>query len=609
MEIQSSALGYSLDTFGTAGSQTGAKDDMFSQMIARMMDTSSTKRQESTERADSRRAAARSASQDDQASRAAEKARAAKEAGDKAAADRSESQRAAEKTDARARLAAPADPILPQPAADIAPRGADTDRPARPDADRPAAAKPANKPEAKANSGKAADKPANTPEAKPDATVKDAPVADDTAEDTADATAPALDGEVLTDDPSADDTSKTVVIEAQITIVETTVEVITPAQHFAMTLTQGTGNLSVSTGTSEGEGANDAIGTATDGVEPAALAAAQAAAGRQADAGQHPTAAPGPQNVPTDPKALHPQGEAKPDATPDAVAPDTAGALNADALPTDESVQLPESFADLFQNAGQNGGTKEAASKGQNGGNTPHGQQQQPQPFADPTALNPQTTAGTATAAATKTAFEAVAATLGADTAQPVAATHDTDPTDPTQAVMAPLDGVKTTTAADGTRATATLHPSRGTAAMPQGVPDQITVNIQKAVKDGKDHFSIRLNPEDLGRIDIRLEIAQDGRLQANISVEKAQTLELLQRDQRSLESALNSAGVKADSGSLNFSLHSDGQPFAGENSGQGAFNRRGRGSGATNPDEQAEQDAAIIHTLTLGPGRFDVRV
>lgn len=608
MEIQSPALGYSLDTFGTAGSQTGAKDDMFSQMIARMMDTSSAKRQESTERADSRRAAARSASQDDQASRAAEKARAAKEAGDKAAADRSESQRAAEKTDARARLAAPANPALPQPVADTAPRTADTDRPARPDADRPAAAKPADKTETKADSGrpaaKTADKPANKPDGKPDAKAQDATVADDATEDTADAAAPALDGEVLTDDPSADDGSKTVVIEAQITIVETTIEVITPAQHFAVTLTQGTGNLSVSTDTD----GSDAIGTATDGVEPAALAAAQAAAGQQADAGQHPTAAPGPQNVPTDPKALHPQGEAKPDATPDAVAPDTAGALNADALPTDESVQLPESFADLFQNAGQNGGTKEAAAKGQNGGNAPHGQQQQQQPSADPTALNTQAT-GTTTTTATKTAFEAMAAALGTDIAQPVGATSETTSTDPTQTVMAPIDGVKTTVAADGTRATATMHPSRGTAAMPQGVPDQITVNIQKAVKDGKDHFSIRLNPEDLGRIDIRLEIAQDGRLQANISVEKAQTLELLQRDQRSLENALNSAGVKADSGSLNFSLHSDGQPFAGENSGQGAFNRRGRGSGAVDPDEQAEQDAAIIHTLTLGPGRYDVRV
>lgn len=608
MEIQSPALAYSLDIFGTAGNQTGAKDDMFSQMIARMMDTSSAKRQEGTERADSRRAAARSASQDDQASRAAEKARAAKDADDRAATDRTESQRAAGKADARPRPAAPADSVLPQPATDTTPRAVDTDRPARPDADKTAVAKPASKPDAKADSRKPADKPVNTPTAKPEAKAQDAIAVDDAAKGTADTMVPALDGEVLTNDPPADDTSKTVVIEAQITIVETTIEVVTPAQHFAMTLTQGTGNLSVSTGTD----GSDTIGTATDGVEQAALAATQAATGQQAGAGQQPTATASPQPGPTDPKALHPQGEVKPaatDATPEAVVPDAAGVLSADTLPTDDSAQLPESFADLFQNAGQSGGTKEAAAKSQSGGNTPHGQQQQQQPLADPSAQNTQTTAGQTAATATKTAFETVAAAVGADTAPPVTALHDSAAVDPTQTVMAPIDGVRTTAAADGTRATATLHPSRGTAAMPQGAPDQIAVNIQKAVKDGKDHFSIRLNPEDLGRIDIRLEIAQDGRLQANISVEKAQTLELLQRDQRSLESALNSAGVKADSGSLNFSLHSDGQPFAGENSGQGAFNRRGRGSGTVDPDEQAEQDAAIIHTLTLGPGRFDVRV
>lgn len=612
MEIQSSTQGFSFDTLGSAGGQSGTKDDMFAQMIARMMDTSSAKRQENTQQADSRRAA-RSASQDDQDARAADKSRAAKTSAEKTAADKAEAgkanaeranaERAADKADARTRLTGRSDAIPAQPADTPAPapRTAETERPvpARTDAGKPAPDKPAAKPATKADSGKPADKPSTGEDA---AAPKAAAPTDETSPDDT-AADPALDGEILTGAAADDDASKTVVIEAQVTIVETTVEVITPTQHFAMTMAQGTGTLSVSA--DDGGQATDADAMTAKAADPAA---AQTAAAGTLPAGARPMAAP------LDGKAPHLPADAKPQdaaAKTDAPSPDTPGLIPADALPTDDSVELPESIAGLFQNAGQGSGAlKDAAAKGQGGASgNPHGQQPQQQPFADPAALNPQGTAtAQATASATRTAFEAVAATVGADTAQPLAATRDAAAADPTQAVMAPIDGVKTTAAAEGIRPAAAMHPSRGTAAMPQGVPDQISVNIQKAVKDGKDHFSIRLNPEDLGRIDIRLEIAQDGRLQANISVEKAQTLELLQRDQRSLESALNGAGLKADSDSLNFSLHSDGKPFADENNPQDG-GRRGRGRGSADPDEQAEQDAAIIHTLTLGPGRFDVRV
>lgn len=599
MEIQSSTQGFSLDTFGSAGSQSGAKDDMFAQMIGRMMDASSAKRQENTQQADSRRAA-RSASQDDQAARAAEKNRTAKAAADKAAADRAAADRAdadradADRTDARTRLTAQTGPARPMAADVPAPRTTETERPvpARTDAGKPAADKTAAKPATKADSGTPADKPNADGSKAADAAPTDGKIPDATAA-APDADA---DADAQTDAAAATDDDDTVVIEAQVTIVETTVEVITPTQHLAMTLTQGAGTLSATA--DEGQ-APDADAMAAKATE--AMAGTQGTTGPTLPAGARPL--PGP----LDGKAPHLPADGKPEEVKADAA--TPGALPADALPTDDTVELPESIAGLFQNAGQGGAVKDAAAKGQGGaGGNPQGQQPQQQPFADPSALNAQTTATQTAAASTKTAFETVAAAAAADTAQPLAATHETAAADPAQAVMAPIDGVKTAVA-EGSRATTVMHPSRGTAAMPQGVPDQISVNIQKAVKDGKDHFSIRLNPEDLGRIDIRLEIAQDGRLQANISVEKAQTLELLQRDQRSLESALNSTGLKADSDSLNFSLHSDGQAFAGENNAQDGNGRRGRGRGTMDADEQAEQDAAIIHTLTLGPGRFDVRV
>jgi flagellar hook-length control protein FliK len=58
----------------------------------------------------------------------------------------------------------------------------------------------------------------------------------------------------------------------------------------------------------------------------------------------------------------------------------------------------------------------------------------------------------------------------------------------------------------------------------------------------------------------VKLEIGQDGRVIAAIAVDKQETLDLLQRDSRSLEKALQDAGFETGSGSLNFGLSKDGQ-------------------------------------------------
>src|SRR3546814_6284200 len=68
------------------------------------------------------------------------------------------------------------------------------------------------------------------------------------------------------------------------------------------------------------------------------------------------------------------------------------------------------------------------------------------------------------------------------------------------------------------------------------------------------------LHPAELGRIEVKLENASDGTLRAVISAERSETLDLLQRDARGLERALQEAGVKTDSGSLSFNLRGQGQ-------------------------------------------------
>ena len=82
-----------------------------------------------------------------------------------------------------------------------------------------------------------------------------------------------------------------------------------------------------------------------------------------------------------------------------------------------------------------------------------------------------------------------------------------------------------------------------------------IAVEIATHAKEGKNRFEIRLDPPDLGRIDVRLEIDKAGNVTSRLVVERTDTLDLLRRDQGTLERALNDAGLKMDGSSLQFSL------------------------------------------------------
>lgn len=91
----------------------------------------------------------------------------------------------------------------------------------------------------------------------------------------------------------------------------------------------------------------------------------------------------------------------------------------------------------------------------------------------------------------------------------------------------------------------------------------QIAFEMARQVTDGNTRFQIRLDPPELGRIDVRLDIDQSGQVRARLTVEKAETLDLMQRDQRALERALQQAGLDSGKTNLEFSLKQN--PFAGQ--------------------------------------------
>jgi flagellar hook-length control protein FliK len=77
----------------------------------------------------------------------------------------------------------------------------------------------------------------------------------------------------------------------------------------------------------------------------------------------------------------------------------------------------------------------------------------------------------------------------------------------------------------------------------------------------------MHLHPVDLGSIDVKMQWQGD-KLTAQFTVDRPETLQILQREVPALERSLGQAGVNVDSGSLSFSLRQ--QQGNGKGSGEG---------------------------------------
>jgi chemotaxis protein MotD len=92
----------------------------------------------------------------------------------------------------------------------------------------------------------------------------------------------------------------------------------------------------------------------------------------------------------------------------------------------------------------------------------------------------------------------------------------------------------------------------------PQTVAVPITgvgVEITSKALAGNNHFEIRLDPPELGRIQVHLNVDRDGNVTSRVIADRHDTLDLLRRDTTGLERALQDAGLKTSDNSLQFSL------------------------------------------------------
>ncbi len=200
----------------------------------------------------------------------------------------------------------------------------------------------------------------------------------------------------------------------------------------------------------------------------------------------------------------------------------------------------------------------------------------------------------------------------GNATAQSPAATDTGQPHQQAAATTAantasPITAATQTTTMPG----ATLHIAPQSAGVAQALPppdlSAFAVQIAARLNAGIKQFDIRLDPPELGRIDVKLSIDDAGKAQAHLAVEKPQTLDLMQKDSGSLQRALKEAGIDLAQSGLQFSLK--GQ----ERQQDGGANARPHGKplhiAATQAIEAGAPATAINNSYRAGDARLDIRV
>jgi flagellar hook-length control protein FliK len=97
--------------------------------------------------------------------------------------------------------------------------------------------------------------------------------------------------------------------------------------------------------------------------------------------------------------------------------------------------------------------------------------------------------------------------------------------------------------------------------AVASAVPiEGVAVEIAVKASEGMKSFEIRLDPPELGRIHVRLDVDRNGEITSRVMADRQDTLDLLRRDAPQLERALNDAGLRTSNNGLQFSLRDQGQ-------------------------------------------------
>ena len=177
--------------------------------------------------------------------------------------------------------------------------------------------------------------------------------------------------------------------------------------------------------------------------------------------------------------------------------------------------------------------------------------------------------------------------------------------------LVAPDGSAAATQAASAASGTSTAHGATASTAnaAPQGASNALqaatvpmaglAVEIAGRAHAGKNNFEIRLDPPELGRIEVKLSVDRQGQVTSHLIADRQDTLDLLRRDASGLERALQDAGLKIGGDGLQFSLRDQ------------SFNGRQNGDDRSNASHVVAMDDTLpaIDAATSGYTRYAGRI
>ena len=139
----------------------------------------------------------------------------------------------------------------------------------------------------------------------------------------------------------------------------------------------------------------------------------------------------------------------------------------------------------------------------------------------------------------------------------------------------------------------------------------QVAFEMVRQVHQGTSRFTIRLDPPELGRVDVKMHVDGTGAVHARLAVERPETLDLFQRDRQSLERALSQAGLDTNKTNLEFSLRQNHQnPFSGMLGGDQRHQQSGTGNAprfSLDSDEVTAMPAVTLYRGLASAGGVNI--
>ena len=180
-----------------------------------------------------------------------------------------------------------------------------------------------------------------------------------------------------------------------------------------------------------------------------------------------------------------------------------------------------------------------------------------------------------------------------------------------TEAPAALEPGLATTTDARRAAAGAGLARAEPVALGGEAPLEEVPARIVRTAEAGGRQLQIRLQPAELGRLDIRLDFDGEQGVRVHIRADNEPALELLQRQGHTLERALQQSGFELGRDAIRYDLDPSGGRSArggDASAGDGDGHRAGRGQGDGEPGhgERAADDAgadAANPPAPFGPG------